>query len=159
MSSLPAQIEIRPLESSDVDAVVGLLVAQLREHAIPCREEHVARSLRGILAHADQGTVLVAASDGSAVGVAYVSFAHPLEHEGEVAWLEELYVAPEQRDRGIGTRLLQQVAAMVDARGCVSLELEVKRGHERVVSLYEREGFRDLTRMHFAKPLRAWDWR
>jgi GNAT superfamily N-acetyltransferase len=159
MSSLPTAIDVRPLESSDVDAVVGLLVAQLREHAIPCREEHVANSLRGILTHADQGMVLVATSDRTLVGVAYVSFARPLEHEGEVAWLEELYVAPEHRDRGLGTRLLQQVAARVDARGCVSLELEVKRGHERVLSLYEREGFRDLTRKHLAKPLRAWDWR
>jgi GNAT superfamily N-acetyltransferase len=159
MSSLDAPIEIHPLEPRDVSPVVGLLAAQLREHEIPCREQHLERTLRGILSHPDQGLVLVAASGGAPVGVAYVSFARPLEHEGEVAWLEELYVSPARRCGGIGTSLLRQAAARADARGCVSLELEVKRGHERVVSLYEREGFRDLTRMHLAKPLRAWDWR
>jgi GNAT superfamily N-acetyltransferase len=141
---------------------VALLAAQLREHAIPTGQAHIESSLRGILAHPDQGIVLVATLDAhrrpSLAGVAYVSFARPLEHRGEVAWLEELYVSPESRERGVGSRLLREAIARADARGCVSMELEVKRGHERALNLYVREGFRDLERRHLARPLRAWDW-
>jgi GNAT superfamily N-acetyltransferase len=150
---------VRPLLESDVPAVADLLAAQLREHEIPVAPARIVSALRGVLAHAEQGFVLVASSDDRPVGVAYVSFARPLEHDGEVAWLEELYVSPDHRDLGVGTRLLREVAARADARGCVSVELEVKRGHERVVGLYGREGFRDLDRKHLAKPLKAWDWK
>jgi GNAT superfamily N-acetyltransferase len=152
------RIQVSPLAESDVSAAVALLAAQLREHAIPVDSVHVEASLRGILAHPDQGIVLVASVDERPAGVAYVSFARPLEHRGEVAWLEELYVSPESRDRGVGTRLLREAIQRADARGCVSVELEVKRGHERALNLYLREGFRDLERRHLARPLRAWDW-
>jgi GNAT superfamily N-acetyltransferase len=153
------RIDVSPLAEGDVPAAVALLAAQLREHAIPSDDGHVESSLRGILAHPDQGIVLVAGLDERPAGVAYVSFARPLEHRGEVAWLEELYVSPESRGRGIGTRLLREAIARAEARGCVSLELEVKRGHERALNLYGREGFRDLERRHLARPLGAWDWR
>ncbi len=151
-------VAIRSLAVGDVVAVASLLVAQLEEHAIPCRAEHVEAALREILAHEEAGFALVADRGRLAVGVAYVSFARPLEHAGQVAWLEELYVAPSHRACGLGTSLLREAASRADARGCVSMELEVNRGHERAARLYEREGFRDLERRHFAKPLRAWDW-
>jgi GNAT superfamily N-acetyltransferase len=158
MSTIGPEAAIRPLDGGDIGAAARLLAAQLREHDIPAREEAIERALGAVLLHPDQGFVLVADSAGSVVGVAYVSYARPLEHDGEVAWLEELYVAPDRRGRGIGARLLREVAARADARGCVSVELEVKRGHERVLGLYRREGFRDLERKHLARPLRAWDW-
>jgi GNAT superfamily N-acetyltransferase len=152
-------LQVSPLAEGDVPAAVALLVAQLREHSIPTDPAHVESQLRGILAHPDQGIVLLATESARPVGVAYVSFARPLEHRGEVAWLEELFVSPESRERGVGTRLLRGAIERADARGCVSVELEVKRGHERALNLYVREGFRDLERRHFARPLRAWDWR
>jgi GNAT superfamily N-acetyltransferase len=158
MASPDPALVIRSFAAADVPAVAGLLEAQLREHQIPVHEGRVAFALREILAHGDQGIVLVATSDGVAAGVAYVSFARPLEHAGEVAWLEELYVSPDRRGASIGTRLVREVVARAEARGCVSLELEVKRGHERAANLYAREGFRDLERRHLARPLSAWDW-
>ncbi len=158
MSLANDAIAVRPLVESDVPAVAALLAAQLREHEIPVRQERLVTALKGILSHGEQGIVLVAARASRHMGVAYVSFARPLEHDGEVAWLEELYVSPESRELGVGTRLLREVVARAEARGCLSVELEVKRGHERVLSLYGREGFQDLGRKHLAKPLKGWDW-
>jgi GNAT superfamily N-acetyltransferase len=158
MKSAHSPIQVSPLAGGDVPAAVALLAAQLREHSIPTDDTHIESSLRGILAHPDQGIVLLASENGRSAGVAYVSFARPLEHRGEVAWLEELFVLPESRERGVGTRLLREAIERADARGCVSMELEVKRGHERALNLYAREGFRDLERRHLARPLRAWDW-
>jgi GNAT superfamily N-acetyltransferase len=150
--------KVRLLAAGDVAPAALLLMGQLREHEIPCRDENVAAALREILEDGAVGFVLVAEVGGGLVGVAYVSFARPLEHAGRVAWLEELYVSPEHRQRGVGTSLLREAAARADANGCVSMELEVKRGHERAARLYEREGFTDLERKHFARPLRSWDW-
>jgi GNAT superfamily N-acetyltransferase len=154
----PAHV-VRHADPRDLAAVTQLLVAQLREHDIPVRREHVARRVEAAVAGAEGHVVLVAASARALpVGVAYVSFAEPLEHDGTVAWLEELYVVPELRDGGIGGRLVAGVIEEAERRGCVAVELETKRGHERAGHLYVRHGFRDLERTHYARALKAWDW-
>jgi GNAT superfamily N-acetyltransferase len=148
---------ITPAGPVDVDAAAELLLAQLREHDIPVSHAHVTRRVDAAVRAGDP-LVLLAIEEGAPVGVAYVSFAQPLEHEGTVAWLEELYVRPASRERGVGARLLEAVRAHADVRGYVAVELETKRGHERAAHLYLRAGFRDLQRTHYTRPLRAWDW-
>jgi GNAT superfamily N-acetyltransferase len=150
-------VATRVAGAADASQVVALLLAQMRDHAIPVSREHLARRVTTAL---DDGepVILVAAAGETLVGVAYVSFALPLEHEGEVAWVEELFVAPERRNAGIGAMLLRAVRAHAEARGCLAIELETKRGHERAGNLYRRQGFVDLGRTHYAHPLEGWDW-
>lgn len=150
--------EIRPADAADADRVAALLLAQLREHDIPTPADHVARSIAATLADPERGFILVALAGASIEGVAYVSFATPLEHAGTVAWLEELYVTPDHRGAGLGKRLVEAVAERAEARGCVSVELEVEAEHARAAHLYEREGFRPMRRTHWMRPLSSFDW-
>ncbi len=151
-------VDIRPAAPADVERLTALLVAQLREHGITVPEAHVAASVTATLRDPERGFVLAAVSGDVVEGVAFVSFARPLEHTGEIAWLEELYVVPERRNRGIGRRLVDAVAERAEARGCVAIDLEVQADHARAANLYVREGFRSLRRDHLTRPLAAWDW-
>jgi GNAT superfamily N-acetyltransferase len=154
---------IRLAEAADLAGAADLLLLQLAEHGIRVRRAHVMQRVRAAVGASGDGATLLVAHEatgpaGHLVGVAYVSFAEPLEHEGTVAWLEELYVVPHRRDHGIGSRLLDAVIDHAERRGCVAVELETKPGHERAGHLYVRHGFRDLARTHYARPLAAWDW-
>jgi ribosomal protein S18 acetylase RimI-like enzyme len=153
-----AEISVRLATPADAERLAALLVAQLREHEIPTAAEAVAASVAATLADPERGFILAATADGVIEGVAYVSFARPLEHAGEVAWLEELYVAPARRGLGVGQMLVAAVTARAEARGCASIELEVEADHGRAAHLYEREGFRPMRRTHWVRPLRRWDW-
>ena len=82
-----------------------------------------------------------------------MSFIWALEHGGQAGWLEELYVVPELRAGGVGTRLLEAVIAAAEASGCTALDLEIDSGHERVRSLYERAGFSALPRSRVVKKM------
>ncbi|MFT3766992.1 MAG: GNAT family N-acetyltransferase [Minicystis sp.] len=151
-------ITLRLAEPADAERLTTLLVAQLREHDIPTPAAHVAASVQATIADAGRGFILAAEVAGSIEGVAYVSFASPLEHAVEVAWLEELYVTPERRNLGIGQQLVAAVIARCEARGCGSVELEVEAEHARAANLYQREGFRPMRRTHWVRPLAKWDW-
>jgi len=153
-----SEIRIHLAAPSDAERLTALLVAQLREHEIPTAAEAVAASVAATLGDAERGFILAATVDGEIEGVAYVSFARPLEHAGEVAWLEELYVTPSVRGLGLGRQLVAEVTARAEARGCGSLELEVEADHARAAHLYEREGFRPIRRTHWVRPLGRWDW-
>lgn len=148
-------IDIRPATPADRGEVVALLVAQMREHDIPLDEAGVGGAVDGALARPDRAAILVAriAESADAVGVAYLAYTWTLEHGGLSCWLEELYVIPPHRDRGIGRELLRAAIDHARSAGCAAMDLEVEESHDRAENLYRREGFAAHTRRRFAKKL------
>lgn len=145
---------IREATSSDRDAVVALLRAQLEEHSIELAPAAIDFAVRGLERNRELGRVLVAAdAGGRIVGVAVLSFLWTLEHGGASAWLDELYVAPAARGTGLGRALTEAAIAAADAAQCIALDLEVEPGHEVAERLYERLGFRRHRRTHLVLPL------
>src|SRR5688572_4633018 len=118
--------EIRPATPADLDEVTELLAAQLHEHDIPIARADLEYAADGILRVPERGFVLLALRQGSAVGVACVSYSWTVERGGMVAWLDELYVRPAQREHGIGNEMLAEVIATAGAAGCLTVELEVE---------------------------------
>ncbi len=145
--------EVRLARPADREAVLALLVAQLREHRIDTPETAIAFALDGLMAHAERGAVLVALVDGGVVGIAALSAMWTLEHGGPAMWLEELYIAPSHRGRGIGRLLLAAAVDAARARGARTLDLEVDATHARAAHLYAREGFHRLERTRWLRRL------
>lgn len=145
--------EIRPATAADCAAVTTLLVTQLREHRIVTAADQVARTVARVLARPRQGRLLVATVDGRPVGVAALSFAWPIEHGGRSMWLEELFVEPPHRGRGIGRALLAAAERLAVQAGAVAIDLEVDAEHQRAAGLYARAGFRPLPRVHWVRSL------
>ena len=146
-------VEVRVATEAEHAPMTALLVAQLREHHVETPEARLADALRGILRHPERGRILVAIEAGRPVGMAALSFVYPLEHGGRSSWLEELYVEPAARGRGIGTRLLRAALHAAAASGAVAVDLEVDADHRRVAGLYAREGFRPLARARWVRAL------
>jgi GNAT superfamily N-acetyltransferase len=142
-----------PARPEDADVVVALLAAQLEEHAISLAPDLLVEAVRGALEDDGRALILVARSDDRPVGLAFLSFQWTLERGGRVLWLEELYVLPELRGRGIGGQLLQATLDVARARHCRAVELEVEANHARAANLYARAGFRALDRVHWTLPM------
>jgi GNAT superfamily N-acetyltransferase len=58
--------------------------------------------------------------------------------------LEDLFVAPELRGRGIGLALLRAVAAVAMQRGCPRLDWQVLDWNAPAIGFYEKQGARVL---------------
>ena len=140
-------------EPADLPELVRLLGAQLAEHDIPATDASMTNAVRGMLEDPRRGFILVARLEGRPVGLAYLSFTWTLEHGGLSAWLEEMYVEPALREKGIGTALLTKAIEHAREMGAAAIDLEVVQGHERAARLYEREGFRPHQRARWVRPL------
>lgn len=55
-------------------------------------------------------------------------------------WLEDLFVDPERRGKGLGTALLRALAALAVARGCGRLEWSVLDWNEPSIGFYRSLG-------------------
>jgi GNAT superfamily N-acetyltransferase len=147
-------LKIARAVARDVPAIVPLLSAQLEEHRMPVSREILDAAVRGIVTRPERGAILVAREEDRVVGIAVLPYTWTVEHGGLCAWLDELYVLPELRGRGVGTRLLRDALDLVRAEGCVAMDLEVDADHARVEGLYARHGFRALARRRYSRRLR-----
>jgi ribosomal protein S18 acetylase RimI-like enzyme len=125
----------RPVTRADVDFVFALRESAYRERIEALFGPWVESQQRQFLAEDMDATPYeIVQDDGIAVG----SFA--VAHHADHDFLEDIMIAAEHRDRGVGTHVLRELMAEANARG-VPLRLSVLDGN-RVRALYERLGFR-----------------
>ena len=136
-------MNIAPATLADLDDVASLLAGQFDEHAIVLDEATFRGAICGALEEPSRGAFLLGRdAQGRAMALAYVTYTWTLEHGGRSAWLEELYVLPEERSHGRGAELLAAAMAHAKEQGCRAIDLEVEAEHARAANLYERAGFR-----------------
>jgi GNAT superfamily N-acetyltransferase len=137
----------------DTREIVALIREQFVEHEIEIDEQRLIAAVAAVLADESLGAFLLARAGERCVGVAYLSFVWALEHGGRSAWLEELYVIPDERNRGVGAQLVQAALAYAREHGCAALDLEVEDSQRRAENLYRRHGFVPRTRARWVREL------
>ena len=123
----------------------------MAEHGVEASVERLISVMENVVADPARGLLIVARDNARIVGVAYFATILSAEHCGPVAWLEELYVRPDDRHRGIGTALVNSVLERAHRNGIATVELEIDARHNRAISLYQRLGFRRLERSRWVR--------
>jgi len=136
-------VAIRQGERADVPVIAELIRGLARfeklEHEVTMTEEMLAANLFGPHHYAE---TLIAEDQGAAVGFAlfFHNFSTFLARPG--IYLEDLFVIPEQRGRGVGRELLRELARLAVERGCGRLEWAVLDWNRDAIAFYERLGAR-----------------
>lgn len=81
---------------------------------------------------------------GEPVGYALLAKTFSQEAGGMVVWVEELYVLPEYRSKGLGREFFD---FLKERKNVSRVRLEVEPENERAVKLYEKMGFEVLPYM------------
>jgi GNAT superfamily N-acetyltransferase len=137
----PANLVIRAATAADRGACLRLLTAQLREHQLPIDEDGVARAVELALMHGSTAWLVLALADGLVAGILLANPIVSVEHGGPSLWVEELFVVPERRRRGVGRALCEFIVAEARQHGVRAIELEVVPTQKAALSLYRALGF------------------
>ncbi len=134
-------ISIRPAAPDDAPLVLGF-IRELAEyerltHEVSATEEALRRTLfgRSACAHA-----LIASLDGEPAGFAVYFFNYSTFLARPGLYLEDLFVRPTARRRGVGRRLLAHLARIAIERGCGRMEWAVLDWNERAIRFYRSLG-------------------
>ena len=134
---------IRPATAADVPAIAdlirGLAHYEKLEQEVTMTEELLAKNLFGPQRFAE---TLLAEEAGQPIGFAlfFHNFSTFLGLPG--IYLEDLFVVPEHRSRGVGRELLRELARIAVERGCGRLEWAVLDWNQDAIGFYERLGAR-----------------
>lgn len=136
-------LNIRPAKPSDVPVIADLIQQLARfeklEDEVVLTEELLTAGLFGARPYAE---AVLAEEDAEPIGFAlfFHTFSTFLARPG--LYLEDLFVVPEHRGRGVGRALLAHLAHLALARRCGRLEWAVLNWNQEAIRFYERLGAR-----------------
>lgn len=88
--------------------------------------------------------------DDKIAGFAQLSFTFSTEAGGLVLWLEELYIRPQYRGKGLGSAFFDFLEKEYGNR-MARIRLEIEPDNYRAEKLYQRMGFKKLNYMQMIK--------
>jgi GNAT superfamily N-acetyltransferase len=135
----------RLAEVSDDEDIVSMCMALNAEDPgpNPVRPQQVRRTVSKLREEPNRGRAAVCQVDGRTVGYALLISFWSNELGGEVCNIDELFVYPQYRARGLATALLEGLADKEQSLWPIRpVALEVTSQNERAHALYERLGFR-----------------
>jgi GNAT superfamily N-acetyltransferase len=139
-------IEIRAAVEADVP-LIHSFIRELAEYerltdAVTATEDRLRESLFGLRPAAE---VLIALLDGTPAGFAlfFQNYSTFLARSG--IYLEDLFVRPAQRGKGIGRKLLARLAKIGRERQCGRVEWAVLDWNEPAIGFYKSLGANPMT--------------
>lgn len=108
----------------------------------PFDESVAAAAMGALLEDASLGRMMIADEAGYFV----VTFGYSLEFGGRDAFVDELFVLPAARGRGLGTQALALAEEVCREAGVRALHLEVEFENPGAKRLYARTGYYEHTR-------------
>lgn len=141
MSAAPV---IRPALPGDVPDLLALIRAlaeyEKLAHLVVTDEAALSAALFGPQPAAEALIALDAGQSGQVAGFAlfFHTFSTFLGRRG--LWLEDLFVLPAQRGKGLGRALLTHLAGIARERGCGRFEWSVLDWNTPAIGFYERMG-------------------
>ena len=150
-----AEVEIREAKARDLPSLLRMM-RSLAEHppAIPFDEGAVRAALDKFLGHAELGQAWLLWLGEKPAGYVILTLGYSFEFRGRDAFIDELYIEPEFRRRGLGRRALEFLEEKARASDVNALHLEVDRDNDPAMELYRRTGYEDHGRHLLTKWLR-----
>ena len=141
MTDQPLALHLRPATEADCDLILSF-IKELAEYEKLSHEvvADAAMLHEHLFGNRRIAEVIIADYEEQAVGFAlfFYNFSTFLGRPG--MYLEDLYVQPAYRGKGIGEALLKYLAKLAVDRECGRLEWSVLNWNEPAISFYERMG-------------------
>lgn len=139
-------VRLVALRPADWPLVRPLLKAFYQHFDYAYSDRKQGRALCALLADARIGAAWQIQVGAAVVGYAVISHGWSIEYGGRFSMLDELFIVPAFRGRGIGRRALAQIRREASRMGARKLLLEVESYNRRAKALYVRRGFEDTRR-------------
>jgi len=104
-------------------------------------QDRIVVLLQKFVARPEQGCCWVAGSKGVPRGYLLATFLFSLEFGGTMAEIDELFVLPEFRADGLGSRLVEKAVTQMQRSGLVHVQLQLGARNLRAREFYRRQGF------------------
>ncbi len=126
----------------DLAALMPMVAAYHEEEGITSDDEHRQAALGPLLEASPMGCVYLIGPRRAPIGYLAITFGWSIEFGGMDGFIDEFFIRPGVRGRGVGSEVLHALLPQMDAAGIHALHLEASSDRPRLAKLYSRAGFR-----------------
>ena len=136
-------IEIRQAASTDVETIALFNISLCREtEGRELEPVTVTNGVRRFVSEPNRGRYFVAVIDGEVVGQAAHTFEWSDWRNGEIWWIQSVYVNPDFRSKGVFRTLFMYIKELGEADvDCCGIRLYMERENETARESYRRLDF------------------
>jgi GNAT superfamily N-acetyltransferase len=133
-------MEVRPAREEEVEELLPLMRAYCDFYESSPTDEGLRTMLRTLIDDPSQGAVFIARDGGRAVGVATLDWKWSSLKGARMGYLEDLYVEPDSRGKGIADALIEICAQRCRELGMPAMQWATAPDNHRAQKVYNRTG-------------------
>ena len=143
----------RAATADDIPTLVELMREFYAESDFPLPEENARLMFAALLAEPRLGGVWLMEADGEPAGHIVLTVCFSMEYGGLRGFVDDLFVRPAFRGRGLAAAGLAALRADAEARGVRALLVEAGPANDVALRVYRRAGFEDGGHLLMTLPL------
>ena len=132
---------MRRASSIDIPLLVSLMADFYAEADYELNRTRAAEAFAAILADDRLGYIWAIQAERQDVGHVVLTFRYAMEYGGLIACLDDLYVRPDWRNKGLSTAALIELRKFCETAGIRALTVEVGHNNGPAQTVYRRVGF------------------
>jgi GNAT superfamily N-acetyltransferase len=132
---------MRQASTNDIPLLVGLMAEFYAEAGYELDHARARAAFAAILADERLGYVWIIRSEHHDVGHMVLTFRYAMEYGGLIGCLDDLYVKPDWRNRGLSTGALVEARNFCEKADIRALTVEVGHNNGPAQTVYRRVGF------------------
>jgi GNAT superfamily N-acetyltransferase len=133
-------VEVRPAREDEFEEMLPLIRAYCEFYGVEADDRGLREMFLTLISAPSQGAVFIARDGGRAVGFATVDWKWSSLKAARIGYLEDLFVAPDARGRGIAEALIELCAARCRELGMPALQWQTAPDNLRAQQVYNRTG-------------------
>lgn len=148
-----AAVQFVLAKSGDIPLLLSLVQEYYAYDQHPYEGDRTYQALSTLLAQPHLGLIWLIEVAQEPIGYMVLTFGFSLEAGGLEACIDELYIQPSYRQRGLGRKALAWMEATCRGRDVRVIYLEVERQNAIAQQLYKKVGYIDKNRFLMTKEL------
>jgi GNAT superfamily N-acetyltransferase len=133
-------VEIRGARVDEIEEMLPLIRAYCEFYETEPQDEGLREMFRTLITDPSQGAVFIARDGGRAVGFAALDWKWSSLKAARMGYLEDLFVDPEARGKGIADALIEACAARCRELGMPAMAWQTAPDNHRAQQVYNRTG-------------------
>jgi GNAT superfamily N-acetyltransferase len=142
-------VEIRLARVDEIEEMLPLIRAYCEFYETEPDDEGLRRMFETLIGEPSQGAVFIARADGRAVGFATLDWKWSSLKAARIGYLEDLFVDPEARGKGIADALIEVCAERCRKLGMPAMEWLTAPDNRRAQQVYNRTGAESGTYLEY----------